>query len=91
MKAADLVRAVREAGIEMEWRGGKIWLRPRSRVTNEIEVWMAQHRQVIIWALQRRLPGNPLNEIWLRPRDWQRWMEMCGEGVERRRSYDEAA
>lgn len=90
MTVVELVQTIREAGIAIEFRSGKVWLKPRAKVTSEIEVWVAQHRQKLIWALGRRLPGYPLNEIWLRPEDWQRWMEMCGEGVEKR-SYDEAA
>jgi hypothetical protein len=45
---------------------------------------MVQHRDVILWALQRRAGGQPLNELWMKPDHWVRWMEMCGAAQERR-------
>ena len=78
MSAQDLLRVIRESEIQMEVRGGRVYLSPGERVTEEIREWGAKHRDVILWALYRRRGGYPRNELWLRPDDWQRWMEVCG-------------
>jgi hypothetical protein len=91
MKPAELVRVMREAGISLEWRAGRVWARPRSRVTPAMEEAMRRHREVVQWAIQRRLAGHPANEIWLSPSDWEHWMYLCGERIELGRVHDEAA
>jgi hypothetical protein len=93
MTAPELVRALREREIRVEYRGGQMFLGPREAVTDEIKAAVARWRPLLVWALMRRLPvgpARPVHEIWMKPWIRQEWLSLC-HIAEMRAAREEAA
>ncbi len=78
MNPVQLLNAIRQAGISIRLDDGRILLTPSALVTPEIGVYTAHHKENLTWLLQRRLPGQPLNEVWVTPKVWDQWLWRIG-------------
>lgn len=80
MTCPELVMALREREIRVEYRGGQLYLGPREAVTQEIREAVSRWRPLLVWAVMRRRPvgpERPAHEIWLLPELHQEWMTLC--------------
>lgn len=78
MNPIQLLRAIRQAGLSIRLDGGLVRLSPAPAVTPEISAYTAQHKDHLVWLLQRRRPDTPLNEIWVTPQVWEQWLWRIG-------------
>lgn len=78
MNPIQLLRSIRQAGLSIRLDGGLIRLSPAADVTPEIGAYTAQHKEHLVWLLQRRLKDTPLNEVWVSPQVWDQWLWRIG-------------
>ena len=78
MNPIQLLRAIRLAGLSIRLDGGRLLLNPSSAITPEIGAYTAQHKEHLVWLLQRRLKDTPLNEVWVSPQVWDQWLWRIG-------------
>lgn len=78
MNPSQLLNAIRQAGLSIRLDGGLIRLSPAAAVTPEIGAYTAQHKEHLVWLLQRRRPNTALSEVWLTPQVWEQWLWRIG-------------
>lgn len=78
MNPQQLLRAIRQAGLSIRLDGGLIRLSPAAGVTPEIGAYTAQHKEHLVWLLQRRRPDTSFNEVWVSPQVYEQWLWRIG-------------
>jgi hypothetical protein len=80
--ARRVVRELRERKIGIRYERGRILVRPRALITDEMAEAIRTHREALIWLLRRRLPDGEPHEIWVTPEVWTEWTWRTGGFVE---------
>lgn len=83
MTARRVVQELRERGIGIRYERGRILVRPRALLSEDLEEGIRDHREELIWLLRRRLDVGEPHEVWVSPEVWTEWMWRTGGFVER--------